>query len=111
MLWLTLACTAEAVDDCHVADVRPLEPSVEAAADHKLVTFVPTTDAAAVLAAMHGAGAGVIGECDCCAFQQAGTGSFRAGTDPTIGTLGAPAVLLRRSTRLVNIWHRHIPSV
>lgn len=58
--------------------------------EHKLVTFVPASDMATVLAAMHWVGAGVIGEYDCCAFQQAGTGSFRCGanTNPTIGTPG-----------------------
>jgi len=72
-------------------DVRPLEACTEEGpVEHKLVTFVPASDMATVLAAMHWVGAGVIGEYDCCAFQQAGTGSFRCGanTNPTIGTPG-----------------------
>ena len=75
------------------AEVKPLEASTEETPlEHKLVAFVPRGDVAAVVAAMHGAGAGVIGDYDCCAFQQPGTGSFRcgAGTTPAIGTPGTP---------------------
>lgn len=77
------------------AEVKPLEASTEGPpVEHKLVAFVPDRDVAAVVAAMHGAGAGVIGDYDCCAFQQRGMGSFRCGaaTTPAIGTPGAPAL-------------------
>lgn len=42
----------------------------------KLVTFAPEADAPAVLAAMHAAGAGQIGDYKNCSFQSQGTGSF-----------------------------------
>lgn len=56
----------------------------------KLVFFCPTKDAAKVRNAIFEAGAGKIGEYDCCAFQLEGTGSFRAGetTNPHIGEKG-----------------------
>ena len=42
----------------------------------KLVTFAPVEAASAVLAALHGAGAGQIGDYKNCSFQHTGTGSF-----------------------------------
>ncbi len=56
----------------------------------KLVTFCPTDHAENVRAAIFKAGAGVIGEYDCCSFNLDGKGSFRAGdnTDPFVGEKG-----------------------
>ncbi len=56
----------------------------------KLITFCPTDHAEKVRAAIFKAGAGVIGEYDCCSFNLDGKGSFRAGdnTDPFIGEKG-----------------------
>lgn len=56
----------------------------------KLVTFCPADHAENVRAAIFQAGAGVIGEYDCCSFNQDGKGSFRAGenTNPFVGEKG-----------------------
>ncbi len=45
----------------------------------KLVTFCPTAHAEKVRAAIFEAGAGQIGDYDCCSFNLEGKGSFRAG--------------------------------
>ncbi len=56
----------------------------------KLVTFVPEAQAEEVRQAIFEAGAGVIGEYDCCSFNTAGNGTFRAGenTNPYVGAKG-----------------------
>lgn len=56
----------------------------------KLVTFIPVADAEEVLASMHQAGAGNIGNYSDCSFRITGTGYFRpnAEADPTIGESG-----------------------
>ncbi len=56
----------------------------------KLVVFVPADACGAVASAMAAAGAGQIGDYAECAFETAGTGSFRAlnGANPTIGQVG-----------------------
>ncbi|WP_375000027.1 Nif3-like dinuclear metal center hexameric protein [Aeromicrobium sp. CTD01-1L150] len=71
-----------------LSDVRPLAADAD---DHDLwVVYVPTTHADAVAAAMHGAGAGALGDYDSAAFRSAGLGSFRPldGANPTIGSVG-----------------------
>lgn len=56
----------------------------------KLVVFVPLSHAEIVRNAIFEAGAGVIGNYDCCSFNVQGLGSFRAGenTNPFIGNHG-----------------------
>ena len=56
----------------------------------KLVTFAPSSDAAALRNAMFNAGAGRIGNYDECSFSVKGEGSFRAkpGAKPFLGTVG-----------------------
>lgn len=56
----------------------------------KLVTFIPESHADKVRDAVFDAGAGVIGNYDCCGFMMAGTGSFRGNehTDPFVGEKG-----------------------
>lgn len=56
----------------------------------KVVTFVPAEVAAAVTAAMAGAGAGTIGDYTECAFTISGTGSYRPGNraSPLVGRPG-----------------------
>lgn len=56
----------------------------------KLVVFAPTGDADAVRAALHGAGAGQIGDYSEASFSSGGTGRFRPGAaaSPAIGTAG-----------------------
>ena len=55
----------------------------------KLVTFCPTAHADQVRAAIFQAGAGHIGDYDCCSYNIEGKGSFRAGADakPFVGQL------------------------
>ncbi len=55
----------------------------------KLVTFCPADHAGKVREAMFAAGAGHIGDYDCCSFNLEGKGSFRAGegTNPFAGTI------------------------
>ncbi|REJ20981.1 MAG: Nif3-like dinuclear metal center hexameric protein [Paenibacillaceae bacterium] len=56
----------------------------------KLVVYVPETHRRQVQEAVWRAGAGQIGEYDCCSFEVEGTGTFRPGegTNPHIGTTG-----------------------
>lgn len=72
-----------------LVDVRPLDVDTDPGVD-SWVVFVPRADADAVLAAMHGAGAGSIGDYDSAAFRSDGIGSFRPldGAHPAIGEVG-----------------------
>lgn len=56
----------------------------------ELVIYVPATHAEAVRTAVFAAGAGRLGNYDCCCFSAAGTGEFRplAGSSPRIGEHG-----------------------
>jgi dinuclear metal center YbgI/SA1388 family protein len=56
----------------------------------KLVIFVPTNEVEKVRMAMFNAGAGSIGNYDCCSYSIEGKGSFRAneGANPYVGKLG-----------------------
>jgi dinuclear metal center YbgI/SA1388 family protein len=69
--------------------IRPLEADPADPTD-KWIVFVPHADADAVAKAMHGAGAGTMGDYDSTQFQSAGTGSFRPleGAGPAIGEIG-----------------------
>ncbi|WP_407155841.1 hypothetical protein [Bradyrhizobium sp. STM 3557] len=57
---------------------------------YKIVVFVPEADGEAVRMAMGEAGAGRIGNYDCCSFTSIGIGRFRplAGARPAIGEVG-----------------------
>ncbi|HBM22588.1 MAG TPA: NGG1p interacting factor NIF3, partial [Alcanivorax sp.] len=57
---------------------------------YKLCFYVPEEHAEAVKNAVFEAGAGRIGNYDCCSFQVAGQGQFRPleGSDPYIGGQG-----------------------
>ena len=57
---------------------------------HKLVWFVPRESLDATLGAVFGAGAGVIGDYERCAWFTEGTGIFRGGegTSPSVGVAG-----------------------
>lgn len=57
---------------------------------YKICFFVPEEHAEAVKTAMFAAGAGKIGDYDCCCWQTAGQGQFRplAGSQPFIGQRG-----------------------
>ncbi len=56
----------------------------------KLVTFCPTAHAGNLRSALFRAGAGHIGDYDCCSFNLSGRGSFRAGenSQPFTGNVG-----------------------
>lgn len=56
----------------------------------KLVVFVPESHHEAVRNAMFDAGAGVIGNYDCCSYYTSGKGTFRAseGSNPFVGSIG-----------------------
>jgi len=56
-----------------------------------IIFYVPEHDAPRVKSALFSAGAGKIGNYDCCAWQCAGTGQFRPllGSQPHIGFVGA----------------------
>jgi dinuclear metal center YbgI/SA1388 family protein len=56
----------------------------------KLVTYVPHSHALKIRQAIFDAGAGVIGNYDCCSFNADGTGTFRGNesTDPFVGKKG-----------------------
>ncbi len=60
-----------------LVDVRPLRPVGDMLL--KLVTYVPTAHAEAVRTALYAAGAGCIGNYDCCSYTTEGVGTFRAG--------------------------------
>lgn len=65
--------------------LQPVQGSLK-----KLVTFVPTAQADQVRSAIFEAGAGVIGNYDCCSYNLEGKGSFRAhtGASPFVGSIG-----------------------
>jgi len=68
---------------------KPVE-NPQPAGYYKLVVFVPRGHEAELMDALFAAGAGHIGEYDCCSFRSPGTGTFRgsASTDPFIGQPG-----------------------
>jgi len=70
-------------------DLRPLEPDPSEVWD-KIVVFVPTIRAEALIDAMAAAGAGAFGAYDRCAWSTTGEGTFRPGADahPSIGAVG-----------------------
>ena len=57
---------------------------------YKIETYVPTTHAAEVRAALAAAGAGKLGHYDSCVWETTGTGRFRplAGSHPVRGSVG-----------------------
>ncbi len=71
-----------------LADKAILQPVVGALV--KYVVFVPVTHQKAVMEAIFNAGAGVIGDYDCCSFNTEGEGTFRAldGSNPFVGERG-----------------------
>ena len=75
-------------------DLRPLVPAPTSALD-KITTYVPQAQAESVRAALAEAGAGHIGDYDCCSFSTPGEGRFRPleGATPTIGQVGRPEVV------------------
>ena len=72
----------------NLEDVKVLEPQQGKLL--KLSTMVPSAHCEAVKNALFEAGAGKIGDYDCCSFSVEGKGSFRAqsGANPFVGTHG-----------------------
>lgn len=79
------AILAERIGLHKTAILRPLKNMLR-----KLVVFVPESHHEIVRNAIFEAGAGVIGDYDCCSFNTSGKGTFRAkeGTDPYVGEIG-----------------------
>lgn len=77
-----------------LVDLRPIIPAPSGRLD-KIATYVPRAQAQAVRDALAAAGAGSIGDYDCCSFSSPGEGRFRPlpGANPTIGEVGAPEVV------------------
>lgn len=61
----------------------------------KITFYVPDSHLETVKAALFGAGAGRMGDYDCCAWQVKGQGQFRPlpGSDPFIGAQGRQEVV------------------
>lgn len=74
----------------------------------KLVTFVPTRYAEKVRTAIFEAGAGVIGNYDCCSYNLEGLGTFRAGegTNPFVGEQGN--IHFEKEERIETIIPKHL---
>ena len=70
-------------------DTRPLKSLPEAPMD-KLVVYVPSAEAPALIDALAAAGAGRIGDYERCAWSVTGEGTFRplAGANPSLGRVG-----------------------
>lgn len=90
-----------------LSDVRPLEADPADPTD-KWIVFVPEADADVVAAAMHGAGAGTMGDYDSTQFQSTGTGAFRplSGAAPAIGDVGTVEHV--RETRIEMVADRRV---
>ena len=85
-----------------LADLAPIVPAPVAPLD-KLTTYVPTTDADSVRAALAAAGAGRIGDYDQASFSTPGQGRFRplAGANPAIGAVGALETVVEERIEVV----------
>lgn len=71
-----------------LTDVEVLQPTADML--YKLVTYAPHDNADSVRQALFDAGAGTIGNYDCCSYNTQGVGTFRAGenTHPYCGNKG-----------------------
>ncbi|MFC6152072.1 Nif3-like dinuclear metal center hexameric protein [Nocardioides yefusunii] len=85
--------------------LRDLRPIIAAPAEQldKLTTYVPLADAERVRAALAEAGAGAIGDYDCCSFSTPGEGRFRPldGAHPTIGEVGVAETVAEERIEVV----------
>ena len=70
---------------------------------YKLVFFVPESHLDAVKSAVFAAGAGRIGNYDCCAWQTRGEGQFRplSGSNPFIGNISELSVVAEYRVEMV----------
>mgnify|MGYP005624025679 FL=1 len=69
----------------------------------KLVVYIPEPHTEVVKAALFQAGAGRIGNYDCCAWQTSGTGQFRplGGSNPFVGQQGEVEAVVEDKLELV----------
>jgi dinuclear metal center YbgI/SA1388 family protein len=74
----------------------------------KLVTFVPTEYSASVLAAIHEAGAGAIGNYRNCSFTTEGTGTFlpTAYAKPSVGEIGSQETVAEHRIEVILPSHK-----
>ncbi|NJN25973.1 MAG: Nif3-like dinuclear metal center hexameric protein [Cyclobacteriaceae bacterium] len=93
-------------DRLGLVHTRILRPKTEILL--KLTTFVPIENTGEVLAALHQAGAGMIGNYQNCSFRNEGIGTFLPGdhTHPTIGTIGKTEEV--KENRLELIFPAHL---
>jgi dinuclear metal center YbgI/SA1388 family protein len=77
-------------DRLELRDVRPIQPAAGEPLD-KLVVFVPSAAADALVDALAAAGAGRLGAYERCAWLTEGSGTFRPlpGARPAVGSVGA----------------------
>ena len=93
----------------HLLELRaPTILSPKAGMRLKLTTFVPPTALEKVLAALHEAGAGQLGNYTHCSFIGTGTGSFRPSADarPHVGTPGQPETVQEHRVEVTFPSHR-----
>lgn len=79
----------------------------------KLITYVPATHTAAVLAALYAAGAGQVGQYSGCSFRSEGTFTFTpgAGTNPFAGQPGQPHTGPEERVEVLLPLHRQGPAL
>ncbi|CAN5230771.1 Nif3-like dinuclear metal center hexameric protein [soil metagenome] len=89
---------AEKLDVRNVRVLRPLKSTLS-----KIVAFVPKDDIEAILAALHHAGAGHIGNYNNCSFQVDGLGTFQPGekATPLIGETGKQEIVKETRIELI----------
>ena len=70
---------------------------------HQIVVYVPQTHVQAVKQALFGAGAGRVGDYDCCAWQTLGQGQFRPlqNSNPFLGEKGVIETVAEYRVELV----------
>lgn len=70
---------------------------------YKITVYVPETHLTEVKQALFAAGAGRVGNYDCCAWQVKGEGQFRplAGANPFLGQVGAVETVAEYKVELV----------
>ncbi len=70
---------------------------------YKITVYIPDIHLEPVKQALFNAGAGTIGNYDCCAWQTLGTGQFRplSGANPFLGQVGAVEQVLEYKVELV----------
>ena len=88
-------------------DTRPLKSLPEAPMD-KLVVYVPSAEAPALIDALAAAGAGRIGDYERCAWSVTGEGTFRplAGASPSLGRVGDVEQVAEARVEMVSPRHR-----